>query len=239
MELAGDSVSGLGGFELVVEGAQVGGFTIAGDTDVTFLGIVLGAVDADELGGGVFGFAPAVIPGVLPLGADAEVGPSVVQAVVVDVIDDHALRRLHDELVHVQAFAVVFAEGVKHVAGGGDTPFPLIQPSVISRIDDGVFSPCQADVADFIVGRRRRICPHDWVAAGAEVSTGAPGGHFDRTAGSLFAIDTHQRAGPTGGHIAQATANHELSKNTSATMAFGHGRFLIFVNMFVNRGAVS
>ena len=47
-----------------------------------------------------------------PAGADAEIEAAVIGLVAVDVVHDHALRRLHDLAVHEDGLALLFAGGV-------------------------------------------------------------------------------------------------------------------------------
>jgi len=93
------------------------------------------------------------VAGVLRGGRRPDVGLSVVEAVVIDVIDKH--RRRDSENVVVHRKESFFAVGGFGSAGGVEcpaiwnrVPFVLDKDPVIIGIDDGVFASCQGYSAE-------------------------------------------------------------------------------------------
>lgn len=95
---------------------------------------------------------PLAAVGVVLLdGAVAQVGEAVVETVVVDVVADEVVGRVHDHAVHEDAAgaAVVLdgADGVDRVAVDLGVPAELGEPRVIRRIDLREAAPGQRDLA--------------------------------------------------------------------------------------------
>jgi len=104
-------------------------------------GLVFGEPDAFVSGAGV---SFVCVPGVLGDGGQAEVGPAVVQAGAVHVVDDVSFRRPDELAVHEDArvFPVGQAHGafgVEHVLAfrPAEAPLVLAQARVVGGIDDG------------------------------------------------------------------------------------------------------
>ena len=89
----------------------------------------------------------AAVSGVLGLGGGAKVGPSIVQAVMVDMVNEHAIGHFEDRAVHFEDDSLLaeplagIAYGVKRAPGADDMPFILAEPVEIGRIDEGVLAP--------------------------------------------------------------------------------------------------
>ncbi len=91
----------------------------------------------------------AAVSGVLGLRGGAEVGPSIVQAVMVDMVNEHTVGHFEDRAVHFEDDSLLadplagVAYGVERAPGADDVPFVLAEPVVIGRIDNGVPAPRQ------------------------------------------------------------------------------------------------
>jgi len=134
------SIVGTGGVDFVIKVAEVVGLVIAGYRGCPFL---VPFVPADAF---VFrGFRPDVaeVAAVLGKGADAEVLLPVIQAVVVNVVNDQMVRGVEDFAVHFDAFAVFFASGVVIFRRTFRKPGILAQARVVFGIDNGELSAGQ------------------------------------------------------------------------------------------------
>lgn len=98
-----------GGVGFICEVAEVAGFAGGGDLCGPFL-LVFVPVDAFVAGGGFCGFL--LVAAVLGECGQAEVDPAVVEAVVVDVVDEQVGRGVEYLAVHFDGFAFVLADGV-------------------------------------------------------------------------------------------------------------------------------
>jgi len=67
----------------------------------------------------------------------AKITPAVVQAVVVDVVNDEMVRGVGDLAVHFYAFAVFFSNGVVILGGAFGEPGVLTQAGIVFGIYDG------------------------------------------------------------------------------------------------------
>lgn len=83
---------------------------------------------------------PSLVLAVLGEGCIAEVVVAVVQAVVVDVINDKMVGGIGDLAVHFDAFAVFFSNGVVIIRSAFSEPGVLAEDGVIFGIDDGELS---------------------------------------------------------------------------------------------------
>jgi len=72
-------------------------------------------------------------------GCKAKITPAVVQAVVVDVVNDEMVGGVGDLAVHFYAFAVFFSNGVVIFISAFHKPGILAQDGVVFGIDDGEF----------------------------------------------------------------------------------------------------
>ena len=117
---------------------------------------------------------PSVVR-VLARGADAQVGLSVVQRIVIDVIDHLPRRGLHDLPMHQDETTLLVPDGVVlTILGTPRVPLVLAEPFIVGRIDNGVLPLGQPDVAHLRIGRLRRHDPRRrlaGLAADVEVPT--------------------------------------------------------------------
>jgi len=163
IELCG-LVVGLGGGELILEISDGGSLAIRADLgDPAFFPAVPG--DAFVSGGAGLSDSSGVAI-ILGAGGRADIGLSVVQAVMIDVVRHHTGRDLHYLAVHVNGdTASVSAErgvalGVEGVAVFGDVPFVLVQSLVIFGIHDGEFALGQAYPAKGVAVAKPTIEKH-------------------------------------------------------------------------------
>ena len=83
---------------------------------------------------------------VLGVGGEAEVGLSIVEAIIVYVVDDKSGGRVHYLAVHIDGGCPALltdsgiAFGVEGVGVFGDLPFVFDEPFVIIRVNDGEFA---------------------------------------------------------------------------------------------------
>ena len=73
-------------------------------------------------------------------GCKAEVAPAVVQAVVVDVVNDEMVGGVEDLAVHFDAFAVFLSNGVVIIRRAFCEPGVLAEAWVVFGVDDGELS---------------------------------------------------------------------------------------------------
>ncbi len=67
----------------------------------------------------------------------AKITPAVVQAVVVDVVNDEMVGGVGDLAVHFYAFAVFFSNGVVILRGAFCEPGVLAQDGIVFGVDGG------------------------------------------------------------------------------------------------------
>jgi hypothetical protein len=146
---SGGLVVGFGGIKLVFEGAEVNSFSVDADSGPPSIHIFC-KVDAFVFRAGV-GFEFSSVPDVLGVGYGSEVCLSVVEAVVVDVVAEHAMGDVDDEMVHVGVFAGLFfsvgqrADGIKGVYVFLGVPFVFHQAVIVLGVNDGEFAPGEGD----------------------------------------------------------------------------------------------
>ena len=87
--------------------------------------------------------AATEIPAVLGEGANAKVFISIVQAVMVNMVNGQMVRGVGDLAVHFNALAVFFSNGVVILICSLGKPGVSAQAVVIFGIDDGEKSACQ------------------------------------------------------------------------------------------------
>jgi len=85
----------------------------------------------------------AEVAAVLGEGTDAEITLTVVQAIVVDVVNDEIVGGVCDLAVHFDAVAVFFSHGVVIFGSTFCKPDELAQSRVVFGIDDGELAACQ------------------------------------------------------------------------------------------------
>ena len=185
-------VAGEGGLDLVGEQADVDGAIVdaeVGDPSVRRAA----AVDASESRAAARG-RPAVAV-VLGPGADAQVAAAVVQAVAVDVVDDHPLRRPHDHAVHEDGPAAGVACGVEGAAAVRRRPRVPAEPLVVGRVHDRELVLRQRDVADVRVRRGRRAGAGGALAPAAEIAAYAARRHAHELAVGVGVVHADEDAG--------------------------------------------
>jgi hypothetical protein len=127
-------------------------------------GIAIGGYFCDELlfagveayalvfGAGVFPFFGVAV--ILGTACGAEVCPAIVEAVMVNMVNDMAGRDFYYTAVHVNGSRVFscwgVALGVKGIAVFGNVPFVFSEPFVVSGINEGEPAFCQGDAAESI-----------------------------------------------------------------------------------------
>lgn len=119
----------------------------------------------------------------MPGRADAQVAAAVVQAVAVDMIDEHSLRRFHDLAVHEYEAAAIDSFGVMRPVVRRRLDLPLVpaEPFVVLGVDDGVHATGQGDIADAVIGRLGRVGAEGLgpiVATGLDGDRAPPAGHI-------------------------------------------------------------
>jgi len=144
MILAGGAVVGFCGFDFVLEIADGEGCAVGRDFDgPSFFPAVPGDAFVFR-GAGTDGSSGVTV--VLGAGCEAEVGLSIVEAVIVYVVDDKPRGRVHYLAVHVDGGLPALstdsgiAFGVEGVGVFGDMPFVFDEPFVIIRVNDGEFA---------------------------------------------------------------------------------------------------
>lgn len=145
---AGGGVVGSGGFLLDIVRAQVSLFAVVFDVGDPFVAaLVVG--DAEVLAGR--SSALAAVGVVLGVIAVATVALAVVQAVVILVVADQVVGRVHDQAVHVDALPFASDANVTHgvaiVHVHLAAPAELREPDVVLRIDLGEPALGQRDLA--------------------------------------------------------------------------------------------
>jgi len=130
----GGSVIGLCGGYLVVEVAEMVGFVCAAYLGGPFFR-AFAPVDAFVLRG--LAANAAEVAAVLGKCAEAKVVPAVIEAIVVDVVNDQMGRGGGDPAVHFDALAVLLSDSVVIIVRTLSKPGVAAQRRVIFGIDDG------------------------------------------------------------------------------------------------------
>ena len=133
-----------GGVGFVCEVAEVAGFAGGGDLGGPFF-LVFVPVDAFVAGGGFCGFF--LVAAVLGECGQAEVGSAVVEAVVVDVVDEQVGRGVEYLAVHFDGFSFVLADGVEVAAGAFGEPFVAGEGGVVVCVDEGESAAGERDAS--------------------------------------------------------------------------------------------
>jgi hypothetical protein len=96
--------------------------------------------------------APFAVPAVLHIGNNPQVYLAVVKAVAVNVVNDSALRGIHNPPVHKDISAAFGADCIKviFVLILEKIPFIFVQFFEILNIDNGVFALREPDTPEFI-----------------------------------------------------------------------------------------
>jgi hypothetical protein len=156
-------VVGFGGFDFVFKRAETGRLAVAGDLGVPY-SVSPVVIDAliPRAGFGVDFLCVAVVLGA---GRRAQVGPSVIQAVMIDMVHHHAGGNLHDAPVHVNRSGPLscggIALGVERMGIFRDVPIMFTEPLVIAGINDGVFSFRQGYPAEGVAVAQSAVQQHE------------------------------------------------------------------------------
>ena len=151
MVFFGCFIVGLCGFDFVFEVTEGDSIAVGCDfsNELFFTGVVAYAF---VLRAGVFSFFPVAV--VLGAGHGAEVCLSIVEAVMVDVVNYPARGDFYDTAVHVngtRVFSCVgIALGVKCAAVLSDVPFVFTELFVIFGINEGKHTLCKVYAAERI-----------------------------------------------------------------------------------------
>lgn len=192
VELAGDAVVGAGGLDLRGEAADGDHLAVEADGRIPPMEDIV-VRDALEPGG--VAARPAVVA-VFQLGADAHVAAAVVQAVGVDVIDDHAGGRLHDLTMHPDASALLVTPDVVLAVAAADAPFVLLETPEVACLQDAEFVLGQGDETNVVAPRR----PAGTAAGALLARTEAPARSIRRDARQLAepagAVDADEQGPP-------------------------------------------
>lgn len=137
MVLPGGFVVGFCGFDFVFEVSEGDGIAVGCDfgDELLFSGV---EAYAFVFRAGVFSFFRVAV--VLGAGGRAEVCPAIVEAVMVDVVNDMAGRDFYDTAMHVNGGRVFsgggIALGVKCIAVLGDVPIVFAERFVIFGVNE-------------------------------------------------------------------------------------------------------
>ena len=148
------------GFGFVVEGADEFGLAVKAYLDLPFFSFFLEAHPL-VFRGWILCEMYAVV-GVLPVIGRPEVRIAIIEAVMVDVIDEKMIGRVENLAVHLDMFPLFItdmnpADGIIRVFGLVGVPFVFAQPLEIFRVDDGVLSLCQRYPAESVAVARPAV----------------------------------------------------------------------------------
>jgi len=198
---------------LVVEIPQPHGDAVVRESRMVLAAAIV-TTDALELGGGSAAFGLVVL--ILRRRADAEIDPTVVGFVAVDVVHDHPLGRLHDLAVHEDHLALLQAG---NVSGGIELPTVLIEPFVIGGVDVGMQPAAQRDAPDVAFG-----CSEP----GPIVPAGLPDGRRPHERRRIGMVRAHRPVRPPQGHALHRLAQVPAGVNAVVTTRLRHGFSLPF-----------
>ena len=151
MVLPGSFIICLCGFDFVFEVSKLDGFAVGCyfSDELFFAGVVAYTF---VFRAGVFSFFGVAV--VLGAGGGAEVCPAIVEAVMVDVVNDTAGGYFYYTAVHINGARVFscggVALGIKCVAVLSDVPIVLAEPIVIFGVNDCKLALCQGYAAERI-----------------------------------------------------------------------------------------
>ena len=175
--------------------------------------------DAPETCGPAWG---PMIAGILRPGAVPHVAFAIVQAVLIDMIDDHPFRRLHDDPMHQDTFAVLAPpDGIRGVFTPTHAPFVLAQLLEILRVHERELPLRQWDAAGPIVGRRP-IRPDLHPRLRAEVATDAVGVDAARPPRRIRADRADHHPRPPGQRHPQPPVLRAFAIHTVPTASLRH-----------------
>jgi len=139
------------GFDFVFEVTEFDGIAVGCDfsDELLFAGVVAYAF---ILRAGIFSFFRVAV--VLGAGGRAEVCPTIVEAVMIDVVNDAAGGDFYYAAVHINGTRVFsgggVALGIKCVAVLSDVPIVLAEPIVIFGVNDCQLALCQGYASERI-----------------------------------------------------------------------------------------
>ena len=136
VEFFGGLVVGTGGLDWVIEIADVNFFPVIAEVDLPLLSSFV-PEDALEF---FVGFLTLTVAGILGDSARAEIGFSIIEAIMVYVVNDHAIRNHDDFPVHKYGFRFSPASSVTGGAAGAGLPFVLAESLIIIGVNDGEFA---------------------------------------------------------------------------------------------------
>ena len=148
MILPSGFVVGFCGLDFIVEVSEGDGIAIGCDfgDELLFAGVVAYTF---VFRAGVFSFFRVAI--VLGTGCGTEVGPAIVEAVMVDVVNDAAGGDFYNTAVHVNGGRVFscgsVALGVKCISVLSDVPIVFTEHFVIFGVNEGKLALCQGYAA--------------------------------------------------------------------------------------------
>ena len=151
MVFLGGFVVCFGGFDFVFEISEGDGIAIGCNfsNELLFTGVVAYAF---VFRAGVFSFLRVAV--VLGAGRGAEVCPAIVEAVMIDVVNDAAGGDFYDTAVHVNGGCVFscggVALGITSVAVLSDVPIVFAEHFIILGVNEGKLALCQGYAAERI-----------------------------------------------------------------------------------------
>jgi len=89
---------------------------------------------------------------ILPGCADTHISPFIIQAVTIDVVNEHTRRRIHNQSVHRYISSFDLTVSIQVFLTCGCVPFELIQPIVIGGVNDSELAFSKRDKACIWVG---------------------------------------------------------------------------------------
>jgi hypothetical protein len=84
------------------------------------------------------------VTAIFRVGGEAEVGPTIIEGIIISMVNDEAGRRVHNLPVHTHHFSFSGAgfdvsEGVEFLTVAVEIPIELFKPIVIQRLDNRPF----------------------------------------------------------------------------------------------------
>jgi hypothetical protein len=145
------TIIGTGGVDFGIETAEVNGFAVITYTRNPFAGAdVEGNADVTRPG---FFSCFSSVEHIFRGGSEAEIGPAIIEAVIISVVNEKAGRRVQNKLMQILHFSFAAADseathGVEGVIIPGGTPFEGVQEGVVVGVNDGEFAPGKGYDAD-------------------------------------------------------------------------------------------
>jgi hypothetical protein len=140
-------IIGLRGFDFRIETAEVGSFPIMSDIGEPCSSALV-KINADKLRRGVFSFCSVAV--ILRVCREAQICPAVIETIVVFVVNEEAMGRIHNLSVHGKyhrGAVTIEPDGVETAAVFFCAPVETIQPVEVLRVNDGEFASGEANFA--------------------------------------------------------------------------------------------